>query len=183
MVFIGAYLGTIEEFIPGEGTYVENGKIYAAVIGDLKQNNEKRIIFNPRLPRLRVGSIVLAEIMDVKDNSAIAKITKFLGYRQNVSIFAGIFVTEISDAYVDKVNNFLGVGDIVKARVIKNEKNLIDLSIKENFGVIKAFCKVCRHELILTREKIGSKLLICPNCKREETRKIASDYGAVKDVF
>ncbi|MDI6730687.1 MAG: exosome complex RNA-binding protein Csl4 [Candidatus Altarchaeum sp.] len=183
MVFIGDYIGTIEEFIPEDGTYVENGKIYAAVMGNLKQNNEKKIVFNMKLPRLRVGSIVLVEITDVRNNSATAKIIKFLGYKQNVFVSAGIFVSQISDEYVDKVSSFLGVGDVVKAKIITNEKNLIDLSTKGNFGVVKAFCKVCRHELILNKEKIGSKSLICPNCKGTETRKIASDYGSVKDVF
>ncbi|CEG11576.1 putative Exosome complex RNA-binding protein Csl4 [groundwater metagenome] len=183
MVFIGDYIGTIEEFIPEDGTYVEDGKIYAAVMGDLKQNNEKKIVFNMKLPRLMVGSIVLAEITDVRNNSATAKIIKFLRYKQNVFVSAGIFVSQISDEYADKVSSFLGVGDIVKAKIVRNEKNLIDLSTKGNFGVVKAFCKVCRHELILNKEKIGSKSLICPNCKGAETRKIASDYGDVKDVF
>lgn len=183
MVFIGDYIGTIEEFIPGDGTYIEDGKIYAAVMGDLKRNNERKIVFNTKLPRLRVGSIVLAQITDVHDNSATAKIIKFLGYKQNISVFSGIFVSQISDEYVDKVSNFLGVGDIVKAKIVRNEKNLIDLSIKGNLGVVKAFCKVCRHELVLNKERIGSKFLICPNCKRIEKRKIASDYGNVKDIF
>jgi len=183
VIFIGDYIGTIEEFIPKDGTYVEDGKIYAAVMGDLKQNNERKIVFSMKLPRLIVGSIVFAEITDVRNNTATATIRKFLGYKQNFSVSAGIFVSQISDGYVNNVSNFLGVGDIVKAKIVRNEKNLIDLSTKGNFGVVKAFCKVCRHELILNKEKIGSKSLICPNCKTEETRKIANDYGMVEDIF
>ncbi len=32
-ILIGDYLGTIEEFVPGKGTYAEDGKIYASNIG------------------------------------------------------------------------------------------------------------------------------------------------------
>jgi len=183
MVFIGEYIGTIEEFLPRDGTYTENGKIYASIIGNLIQNNERRIVLNTKLPKQVVGSIVLAEITDVKKNSASATIRKILGYKQNMSISAGIFVSQISDAYVDQVSNSFGAGDIIKAKIVRNEKNLIDLSTKGNLGVVKAFCKTCRHKLILNKEKIGSRTLICPECKKEENRKIADDYGAVKDIL
>jgi len=165
------------------GTYVEDGKIYASVMGNLIQNNERRIVLNLKLPKQEIGSIVLAEVTDVKKNSASATIRKILGHKQNMSVSAGIFVSQISDAYVDQVSNFFSAGDIVKAKIVRNEKNLIDLSTKGNLGVVKAFCKICRHELILNKEKIGSNTLICPGCKKEEIRKIAGDYGAVKDVF
>lgn len=183
MVFIGEYLGTIEEFLPMDGTYVEDGKIYASVIGDLRQNNERKIVLNLKPPKIAVRSIVLAEVTDVRRNSASATIRRILGHKQNVSIPAGIFISQISDAYVDDVSTFFGVGDIIKAKIVRNEKNLLDLSTKGNLGVVKAFCKRCRHELILNKEKIGSKTLICPSCKKEEIRKTAGDYGVVKDVL
>ncbi|NCN64814.1 MAG: hypothetical protein GW779_02495 [Candidatus Altiarchaeum hamiconexum] len=183
MVFIGEYIGTIEEFLPMDGTYTEDGKIYASVIGDLIQNNERRIVLNLKIPKRAVGSTVLAEITDVKKNSASAIIRKILGYKQNMSVSAAIFVSQISDEYVDQVSNSFGVGDIIKAKIVRNEKNLIDLSTKGNLGVVKAFCWLCRHELILNKKKIGSRTLICPKCKKEETRKISDDYGAVKDIL
>jgi len=181
--FIGEYLGTIEEFLPMDGTYVEDGKIYTSVIGDLVQKGERKGIRCLKIPKINVGSVVLAEIDNVKKNFGSAIIRKILGYKQNISFPAKIFVSEISDTYIDDAGNFLGVGDIIKAKVVKNEKNLINLSIKGGFGVVKAFCKVCRHELVLSMERINSHILVCPVCKRRETRKIADDYGIVKDIF
>jgi exosome complex component CSL4 len=39
-VLIGDYLGTIEEFVPGDGTYAEEGKIYASTIGPVVIDRE-----------------------------------------------------------------------------------------------------------------------------------------------
>ena len=64
-----------------------------------------------------------------------------------------------------------GYLDVVKAKVI--DAKALRLSTEEkDLGVIKAMCMRCKGDL-----KRKGNVLVCERCKREETRKIADDYG------
>ena len=63
IVMPGDKLGIIEQYVPGEGTYDDDGEIKSSVLGNVKINQKKRIISvdskfgKPAL--LKKGDIVL----------------------------------------------------------------------------------------------------------------------------
>lgn len=181
-IAIGDYLGTIEEFVPGEGTYAEEGKIYASAFGNLQVDKENHIIGVDckTTPKLEKGSIVFGDVLDIKKNSVVIIARRIKGFKGDIDVKTGLFVSNISDGYVEKPDDLFAIGDIVKGVIIKMECNLIDISTKGSMGVVKAFCRKCRCPLEKSA-KIPS-LLLCPCCGNKEKRKIAEDYGSVTDI-
>lgn len=179
-MLMGDCLGTIEEFMPGEGTYADDGKIYASNIGIaiLDHKNHTVRIEGKIQPELKVGDIVFGEVLSVKKNIITVIVKKIMGFERILDIKTGIYVSNISDSYIDSAESMFGVGDIVKGAVIKIEASLIDLSTKGNdLGVVKAFCKRCRFPLARSEKYRGK--MECLSCGHREDRKIASDYGNV----
>ncbi|RLI90734.1 MAG: RNA-binding protein [Candidatus Altiarchaeales archaeon] len=178
---IGDYIGTIEEFLPGEGTFADDGKIYASNIGRViidKENHIARI--DCKLPaELKNNDIVFGEVISVNKNGIMIILRKILGVKGSIEVKAGIHVSNISGRYVKNPEELFGIGDIVKARVIRVGQGVVDLSTKGNLGVVKAFCKRCRAPLLRLRR---DNMLICNRCNNRERRKIATDYGNVFEL-
>ncbi|MFH1054650.1 MAG: exosome complex RNA-binding protein Csl4 [Candidatus Altiarchaeota archaeon] len=180
-VMIGEYLGTIEEFMPGEGTYAEDGKIYAAKMGHKAVDPARHVaeVKGKDLPSLKVGQTVFGEVATVKTSTVTVIVGKIQAQKGIIDEKTLIYVSNISDKYVDKPEDYFAIGDIVKARVIRMDPGLIDISTKGDFGVVKAFCKSCRHPL--AKSKKHEERLECPSCGRVEKRKMAVDYGNVSE--
>lgn len=176
---IGDYLGTIEEFIPGVGTYVEDGKIYAAILGKPVIDAERHVAWvDGKHPlELKVGDIVYGEVMAIRKNIVTVIVSRVEGEQNKVDIRTGVFVSNISDDYVDKTDDMFGIGDLVRGKVVKIDNGLIDISTKGGDGVVYAFCKACRHKL---DKGEGKDKLFCTTCKQSESRKVANDYGSVR---
>ncbi len=180
---IGDYLGTIEEFVPGEGTYAEDGKIYASNIGIAipDQKNHTVRVDGKIPPELKVGNIVFGDVLGVKKNIVTVIVRKIMGFEGFLDIKTGIYVSNIADSYVDSAESMFGVGDIVKGKVIKIEDSLIDLSTKgDDLGVVKGFCKRCRFPLVKSEKYRGK--MECLSCGHREDRKISLDYGNVAKI-
>ncbi|MBD3389318.1 MAG: RNA-binding protein [Candidatus Altiarchaeales archaeon] len=180
-VMVGDYLGTIEEFTPGEGTYAEEGKIYAAKVG-FKAIDSKRHVAEVKgkgLPALAVGQTVFGQVMGFRTSMVTVIVSKIAGQKGNIDERTAIYVSNIDDSYVEKPEDLFGIGDIVKATVVKMDGNVIDISTKGDYGVVKAFCKRCRKEM--EKSDKGKDKLKCPSCGHIEKRKIAKDYGKVSD--
>jgi exosome complex component CSL4 len=178
-VMIGDYLGTIEEFMPGEGTYAEDGKIYAAKIGVKAIDPAKHIaeVKGKDLPNIAVGQTVFGEVATFKTNIVTVIAGKIQGQKGFIDEKTAIYVSNVADSYVEKPDDYFAIGDIVKAKVIRIDNGLIDISTKGDMGVVRAFCRTCRNQLFKS-EKQKDKLE-CPSCGRIEKRKIATDYGCV----
>jgi exosome complex component CSL4 len=176
---IGDYLGTIEEFVPGEGTYADDGKIYASNIGKavLDQENHTARVDGKSPSELKVGQVIFGEVLNIRKNIVTVIARKVEGVKGEIDVKMGIYVSNISNSYVEKPDNMFGIGDIVKGKVIKIEPGMIDLSTKGDFGVVKAFCKRCRYPLEDSEKSEGK--LVCPSCGHKEQRKVAGDYGNV----
>ncbi|MBM3309444.1 MAG: RNA-binding protein [Candidatus Altiarchaeales archaeon] len=174
---IGEYLGTTEEYMPGEGTYAEDGRIYAAVLGEkiLDKENHRVSVKGKPMPELTPGQVVFGEVQSARKNMVTVIVSRIEGLEEQIEVKTGLYVSNIANKYVEKVEDFFGIGDLVKARVIKVEQDLIDIETKGDFGVVKAFCKRCRNPLL----KTGEMDVECPNCKHKEKRKLAADYGNV----
>jgi len=178
---IGDYLGTIEEFVPGDGTYTEDGKIYAAAIGKSSVDREKHMVSvaTQDIGRPTVGQIVFGEVVGFRKNVVSVSVAKVVGSSRSLNFRADIYVSNIADKFVEKPESLFGIGDIVKAKIIKMEADgLTDLSTKEDLGVVKAFCRVCRSPLSKPGKYPDS--FECESCGNQDKRKIAKDYGKVR---
>jgi exosome complex component CSL4 len=180
-VIVGDYLGTIEEFMPGEGTYAEDGKIYAAKVGFKAVDPSRHLaeVKGRNIPTLAVGQIVFGEVAALRSSMVTVIVGKIQGQKGLIDEKTTIYVSNIADSYVEKVEDLFAIGDIVKARVIRMEPGLIDITTKGNLGVVKAFCRKCRYPLVKSDK--GMDRLKCPACGQIDRRKVGEDYGNVSE--
>ncbi|MFH1835945.1 MAG: exosome complex RNA-binding protein Csl4 [Methanobacteriota archaeon] len=176
---IGDYLGTIEEYVPGDGTFAEDGKIFAASVGKSNLDKDKRevSVSTKNLGKPAVGQIVYGDVMGFRKNVVTIIVSKIKDFKGDVDFKSEIYVSNISDKYVEKPESLFGIGDIVEAEIVKIEGNTIDLSTKGDFGVVKAFCKVCRRPLVLSEKQEGT--CDCDSCGNNEQRKIGKNFNKV----
>lgn len=183
LVLPGDHLGVIEEYFPGEGVKEENGELYAIRAGRVRidpgrmEIRVEPVTDTPPLPQ--VGDVVIAKVIEVKPQTAIVQLVKIEGRNDReiaTSKLAGIHVSQVREGYVENMSNEFRVGDVVRARVIANEKSPIQLSTKgPDLGVVYALCSRCRTPLVRRGER-----LICPRCGHVETRKLSSLYRKLK---
>ncbi|AJC72310.1 RNA-binding protein [Thermococcus guaymasensis DSM 11113] len=179
LVLPGDYLGVIEEYLPSDGVKEENGNLIATRAGRVRINMEKMEISvepvtdTPPLPQ--VGDTVLAQVLEVKPQVVIVQLLRIEGKGNReiaTSKLAGIHVSQVKNGFVEDMSKEFKVGDIVRARVISNEKTPIQLTTKgPDLGVVYAFCSRCRTPLIRRGDR-----LICPKCGNVEMRKMSNLY-------
>ncbi len=177
----GDFLGVIEEFIPEEGTYEENGNIYSAIAGEATYNYEERILSvkpyrRVYLPLPKTGDIALGIAYDVKDEIAMIRLFYIEGKSKPASHLTGfLHIGQVS--LRKKYSNMFEVlryGDIVRVKVL-NSWHPYQLTTRgTRLGVVFARCSRCLTPLVKRRDK-----LFCRECRAYESRKIASDYGGV----
>jgi exosome complex component CSL4 len=173
----GDRLGVIEEFSPGQGTYVEEGEIRAKLSGrTLLDLQNKTVSIFPSVPGVkvpRVGSIVTGQVMNLQSKTAVIRIFK-IGNEPLSGVFSGLlYISDVSTAYVDAIYDACKPGDIIRAKVISDRNRVYHLSTKEkSLGVLYAYCSRCGHRLQPRRYRMH-----CPACDKVEKRRIAPDYG------
>ncbi len=180
-VLPGDEIAVEEEYVASEGTYVRDGKIYASQVGTLVlDDNEcvaKVVSYNP--PNiLQIGDIVYMSIDDTRKTMATATALVKEGTERDIasSTVATIHVSKISPDYTDNVSNEFRKGDLVRGKVISVKPSL-QLTTKEpHLGVVRSQCGICKTELV----RKGKNNVLCPKCKRSQTRKLADDYGDVE---
>ena len=171
----GDKLGVIEEFLPGLGTYVDDGDIYSLTTGHLLMNALKReisVYSTVRIPLIpKKGDIILGQITNVQDRNLVLKI--FQINEKTIPTFTGIMhIADVSKSYIETMFDAFKGGDIIRAKVISTANREIHLSTQgDNLGVVHAFCSHCGHSLILQNNQLK-----CFHCKRIERRKIVLDY-------
>ncbi|MDE1797984.1 MAG: exosome complex RNA-binding protein Csl4 [Candidatus Micrarchaeota archaeon] len=175
-VLPGQEIGTEEEYVAGVGTYVENAKIYAALTGQLTEENRTlSVVPKRRLSPMAVGTEVIGQIDNISDPVALVVVepqgteaTRF----GTSSAYCILHASYVKRGYVKSVRDELRIGDIIRARVTEFKNGEYHIATDdEHLGAIKAFCASCRHPL--EKKPTG---LQCPNCGRRENRKLADDY-------
>ena len=173
----GDRLGVIEEFMPGSGTYVEEGTIHSKTVGYtlLDMLNRKVSVYplSQAVNVPKIGSTVVGQVTDTQSKTAMIRIFQ-IGKKMLSGVFSGVlYISDASASYVDSMFDVCKTADIVKAKVVSKANRTFHLSTAESdFGVIYAFCSKCGHMLSLKAQKMQ-----CPNCGRIEKRKVSSDYG------
>lgn len=183
LVLPGERLGVIEEFVPGRGTYVEDGNIYSAVTGQLQVDRAKREIHvkslthQPLLPK--VGDVVIGKVTNVSEKTMMMRIVQ-IGDKWLSTSFTGMMhISDSSPSYVKTMDDAFKVGDVVRAKVISTKNREFHLSTQsDNLGVIVAACTRCGAPLTFSRGRLR-----CGVCNYFDRRKLASDYSEGDAVF
>jgi len=178
-VIPGDFLATAEEFVPGDGAYEEDGKIYSACTGVvLVDVRTKHIsVFSRTLgpPALKRDDVVVGRVEDVRDQSASVYIGVLRGREDRelpLPNMGSIHVSQVHTGYVEDMRRQFKPGDIVRARVMNARRAPVQLlTAGDDLGVIVAACSRC-HTLL---EREDSKLR-CSECGNVEFRKLADDY-------
>ncbi|MBN1800093.1 MAG: exosome complex RNA-binding protein Csl4 [Candidatus Lokiarchaeota archaeon] len=182
-VMTGQYLGVVEEFLPNKNsTYVKDGEIFSTKTGTTHIDSRKREIAilhanDDERKTVKIGDIIIGTILFVRAYSVgvdFCAINNKLHF--NSSYMGNIHVSEISNKYVEKIQDAFQGTDIVRAKVIGKESNEFKLStVGKNLGIIHADCTICGTTL----DKIGFNKLQCSMCGNIENRKLADDYRNV----
>jgi len=178
-VLPGEEVAVVEEFIPCEGTYEDNGKVYAAVLGELVLDHEEKTAeVKPRNPplKLKPGDIVWGEITDIKTSMAICEVIAVEGQERNITgdTYGTIHISKVSSGYTSEMGKEMRPSDIVRAKILQVKPSIQLTTAAPHLGVIKALCKRCRMPM-----KKRGNTLYCEYCDRTEYRKYADDYGEV----
>jgi exosome complex component CSL4 len=178
IVVPGDLIGASEEFMAGDGTYEERGKIFAAITGTVETDKKERTVrvlpVMKTPPVLKTGDIVVGRVVDLKNAVVLGENARIKGQENREIANAdqgAIHISNVKDSYVAKLDTEFDQQDIIKAKVI-DEKSLRLSTVEKDLGVIKALCSRCRTPLLRKQNKLE-----CPSCERIETRKISEDYG------
>ena len=177
LVVPGERLGVIEEFIPDSGTYVKDGVIYSKIVGRaLLDLLNKRVSVYPLVNGElvpKVSSTVMGQIGNAQSDNVLVRIFKIENKRLSGEFSGILHISDVSDRYIDSMNDVCKPGDIVRAKVISGKNRIFHLSTNDkNLGIVYAFCSRCGNLLEPQRYELH-----CPKCGNTENRKIAPDYG------
>lgn len=176
-VFPGERLGVIEEFLPGRGTYVEEGNIYSSTLGYLlldKLRKEAHVQSKVRTPRTpKQGDVVIGQVTSVQDKTMSIKMFQINDKAVHNEFVGVMHISNVSRSYVKSLSSVFKFGDIVRARVISTLNKEYHLTTQGNdLGVLLSACSHCGSQLVLRNRRLR-----CPSCQKSETSVIASDYG------
>lgn len=179
-VMPGEKLGIIEQYLPGKGTYENEGDIEATVLGTININSKmKTISVEPKAGHpatLEVNDKVYGQITDVKPQRVNVKIDRLENTQRELSLpyMGSIHISKAKEGYLDKISDAFRIGDIIKAEVIKITGDNVELTtVKEDCGVLKAMCTRCREYMSTTPKR---NELQCKRCNKKERREVSSEY-------
>lgn len=169
----GEKLCVIEEFAPGENTFVsKDGEVLSATIGFPSYDLKRHLVSVEPLKKVskpKVGDLVLCEVKEVQEKIVICDIIALdeaeLKYR-----WSGILALtpKRRGGSVE-----FSIGDLLLAKVVSETYGIYVLSIDDRgLGSVLSFCDSCGRSLTLR-----GKGLICPNCRITYRRKVVSFYG------
>lgn len=176
----GDVLGIIEQYLPGEGTYDDEGNIKSSILGNVDINNKNKqisVVAKSGKPALlKEGDIIYGQINDIKNQRVTVDIDRLKGVNRSLALpyMGAIHISKAREGYLDRLSEAFRIGDIVEAEVVKVSGDNVDLSTVDNeCGVIKAMCTRCRSYMITTEKQ---QELQCENCNKKEKREISKNY-------
>ncbi len=179
IVMPGDKLGIIEQYLPGEGTYDDNGEIKSSVLGNVKINQKMKVISvesDAKPALLKVGDVVYGQITDIKPQRANVKIDCIKDNARPLALpyMGAIHISQAKKDYLEKLSDAFRIGDIIQAKVVKITGDNVDLgTVDDDCGVLKAMCTRCRDYMHTTKKQ---NELQCNTCNKKEKRKISKNY-------
>ena len=175
----GEEVGIEEEFSAGQGTYVENGVVFASIPGQASDEGKTLSVTNKvALKTLKLGDIVFGRVQEVIEPIALIEVLGIEDGSQRfmkTSDYVVLHASKVKQGYVKNIHAEIKVGDIILARIDELRGDEFKIStVDPSLGVIKAFCTVCRRPLALKNFN-----LVCENCGHREYRKASNKYRSV----
>lgn len=176
-VLPGDYLATCEEYIPGDGTYELEGRIFASKIGTVRFDDTEKIasvFFSGKTVLPEVGDVVLGRVLDVRTKTASISVAALEKNGRGLpdDDRTMLHITRMSVDFIDNPRRYFRPGDIIRARIAQVSPNVQLSTAGEGLGVLRAFCGKCHLPL----ERKGSELY-CSECDRSESRELSGYYG------
>jgi exosome complex component CSL4 len=176
-VLPGDKLGVIEQFLPGAGTYEQEGTIYANFTGNARidlKNKRVTVVPTTRISDLpKEGAEVIASVIHAQEKMATVNLWKINGKPLQNPFTALLHISSSSPRYERNMSDVCKAGDILRARVIDMTNRIPQLTTAgRGLGVVKAFCSKCGGVLEFTNRRLQ-----CPSCGNIERRRLAEDYG------
>src|SRR5208283_4920895 len=152
LVVPGERLGVIEEFIPDSGTYVKDGVIYSKIVGRaLLDLLNKRVSVYPLVNGElvpKVSAIVVGQIGNAQSDNVLVRIFKIENKRLSGEFSGILHISDVSDRYIDSMNDVCKPGDIVRAKVISGKNRIFQNA---------AIQKIVRSHLIMEKNHYSKK--------------------------
>ncbi len=173
----GERVSTVEEYVNGEGTYEKDGVIYASRAGSVRiDNNEREIAVKPSRsgPRyLEPDDVVIGMARAVKRSMVSVNILKCVN--DGSTILSGdigtLHISKIDRNYHQDFSDIVGVGDVIKARVIAGRPSIQLTLDGPDLGVLRGQCITCGFPFVLAEGR-----LYCDHCRKVVLRKYAEGY-------
>ncbi|XP_068708595.1 exosome complex component CSL4-like [Montipora capricornis] len=180
----GERLGSLEQFTPGNGTYIRHGYVFASLAGykqlQEQQNGEKPVISVTREEEKHVvpevGSVVTCKVISTNPRFCKVAILGVESTSLKESFKGTIRKEDVRATEKDKVEMYKSFrpGDIVLARVLTLHTQTYLLSTAENeFGVVFA-----KSEAGAAMVPVNWCEMQCPKTRAKEYRKVAKVHEA-----
>jgi exosome complex component CSL4 len=178
IILPGEKICTVEEFMPGNGTYDDGGVVRSAYIGKVSIDAAKRTVnVEPVNQPLSIAANmeVLAVVEDLKESGAIVEIIRVIGQKRGISGTTDgmIHISNVANRYVKSIRDAFGPGDLVLAKIVQAKPAIRLTTVPPNLGVVKTLCPQCRGSL----SPQGQDLLECKECNIKVRRKVSTEYG------
>ena len=115
IILPGEEIGTEEEYLSGENTFVRDGKIFSKTIGKLvvDQNTKEARIEGNKIEEISFGDIVIGKVTLVKESSAVIELISAEGNKRITGItVAQLPIRNVSNEFVKDLKTILKVGII-----------------------------------------------------------------------
>lgn len=178
-VLPGDKLAMKSDIKAGDGTFIKEDTIHAAVPGHVRVREGKVHVHFPKekgtVPP-RKGEIVIGRVSSVRRVHASIHLLYLIRDEElfplENGVGASIYIGDLGP-YVDEATDAIRRSDIVLGKVSIDRRSPLSLSFegREELGCVAAHCEECGNPLT----KKGKKLF-CKECKEYRDRKVSSLY-------
>lgn len=176
-VLPGEEIAPLEEYLPGDGAYEEDGVVYSEYAGFLTLDPlEKIAVVKPvkDTGALHKGDIIYGVIRSIRSMMAVVDALEIEGRTREIagSTNGTLHISKMSTRYVSDVERVFRLGDTIRAVVVSGTPSLQLSTARADLGVVLALCRKCRKPMI----KKG-KVLYCEDCELTDSRPVSTRYG------
>ena len=176
IIIPGEKIAVIEEFLPDETCFEEEGEIFSSLLGSIVTDRKKHkisIIPKKKYFQMNVGDIGVGRVEFVKKQVASLNLYYINDVYIPLPMDAILHVSEASKHYVRNMYEVARPGDWLAVKIIRTTNPLSVGLVGLGLGVIIAFCNHCGQEIEYKRQN----LLECPNCGLIQPRITSRNYG------
>ncbi len=180
LILPGEFIGTEEEFIAGQGTFEENGRVYSSNLGNVEVGADYKVKVRSRREEIVVqsGDEIIGVVTEINEPLVVVAGEYLIreGKVYQIKARALVHASRITGHYLDQCSKVVKARDVVRGKVVST-RGKIDLTMEPpDEGVIYAYCSHCRKPL----QRINSGLY-CTYCQKNEIRKVSKKYGELSE--